>query len=218
MKRIGVTQRVEVVPSYGERRDCLDQRWWALLAEVDACCVPVPNIGSSVCEWAEAIDLHGLILSGGNDLAHLPDAANPAPERDLTEAALLRWAGNREMPVLAVCRGLQFMAVHLGGALSQAAAHVAVRHPLLPATGIQELFVGYDEVNSYHAWALKESDLPDELVPQLFADDGTVEAVQHRTLPWIGVMWHPERELSFAKEDTKLMRSLFAGVRSQPRP
>ncbi len=44
MKKIGLTQRVEVVASYQERRDCLDQSWINLLLELGYTPIPLPII------------------------------------------------------------------------------------------------------------------------------------------------------------------------------
>jgi hypothetical protein len=44
MKRLGITQRVENIHSYNERRDCLDQRWAALTFHLGYFPVPLSNI------------------------------------------------------------------------------------------------------------------------------------------------------------------------------
>ena len=49
--RVAITQRVEVVASYGERRDCLDQAWTSLLAQAGCDLLPVPNNLPSVRQW-----------------------------------------------------------------------------------------------------------------------------------------------------------------------
>ena len=65
MKRIGVTQRVELIASYGERRDCLDQQWTVLLESIGFAVTPIPNGLADVIAWVEAWELDGLLLSGG---------------------------------------------------------------------------------------------------------------------------------------------------------
>ena len=44
MKRIGITQRVEVIEAYGERRDCLDQRWQEVASALNCMLLPLPNL------------------------------------------------------------------------------------------------------------------------------------------------------------------------------
>ena len=192
MKRIGVTQRVEVIRALHERRDCLDQAWHHLFAHFQIDLIPVPNTSGDVVGWAQRQKLEGLLLSGGNDLACQANARNPAPERDAGEQALLYWAENKKLPVLGVCRGMQIMNWHLGGTLSELEGHAACQHKVQPVSNAS-LFNDYYKVNSFHNWGILSSDLSSSLDPLLLAGDGTVEAFKHKTLPWYGIMWHPER-------------------------
>lgn len=208
MKRIGVTQRVEVVESYGERRDCLDQQWAVLLASLGLSLVPVPNCLENPAAWLTELGLDGFILSGGNDLSSLPDASRPAPERDRTEEAVLEHAEEQRLPVLGVCRGFQFMNAHLGGRLVPVEGHVASRHGVTPVPA-EPLFAGFGDVNSFHDWGVLGEGLAGELIPGAHCADGTVEAARHRTLPWVCVMWHPERESPFLEADQALLKTIF---------
>lgn len=210
MKRIGVTQRVESVAGYGERRDCLDQQWASLLDAAGLSILPIPNGLSNVAAWAEFQALDGLLLSGGNDLAHLPDAANIAPERDRTEDLLLRWAEEKRAPVLAVCRGMQMMHCWLGGGLDRIEGHVACRHSIEIAKD-SELLAGWkeDTVNSFHGWGIPRKSLARGVTELAWSEEGYVEAFQHNTHPWLGIMWHPERESPFFARDINLLRTQF---------
>ena len=87
----------------------------------------VPPDPELVADPDEVLDrLDGLILAGGADLdpatyrapAH-PATVGTVPERDRFEIALLRGALERDLPVLAICRGMQVMNVALGGTLHQ---------------------------------------------------------------------------------------------------
>jgi Predicted glutamine amidotransferases len=96
--RLGLTQRVTIIEEYGERRDCLDQAWTTLLEEWGYQPVPLPNTIADVNTYLESLDLDGIVLTSGNDLAHLEDAIVPAPERDEFESAVLDWALDRSRP------------------------------------------------------------------------------------------------------------------------
>ena len=48
-----------------------------------------------------------------------------------------------------------------------------------------------------------------EFIPLAYSDDGEIEAIRHKTLPWEGWMWHPERNAPFAKEDLKNITRIF---------
>src|SRR6185437_5808851 len=84
----------------------------------------VPPSDDGVEETLDALD--GLIFSGGDDLdpalygqeAHA-ETTGVKPARDRGELALLRAALERDLPVLAICRGSQLLSVALGGDLVQ---------------------------------------------------------------------------------------------------
>ncbi|HLO76172.1 MAG TPA: gamma-glutamyl-gamma-aminobutyrate hydrolase family protein [Magnetospirillum sp.] len=187
-----VTQRVDL-SDIGERRDALDQRWAAVLAAIGAVAIPVPNLPAQAVPLAESVAAAGVLLSGGNDLG-------AAPERDATETALVDWALARDLPVLGVCRGMQFLAVRFGAALVELSGHVARRHRV--SAGGRAF-----EVNSYHRFGLAA--LPYGLIPLATADDGSIEAFRHQSLPVAAMMWHPEREQPPEREALALIRTFF---------
>ena len=98
MKVVALTQRVSVVPAYGERRDCLDQAWTKFLAACGLLPLLLPNVTETALALCEVAGIAGLVLTGGNDLA---EWGGDAPERDAAEYALLDWAERRGLPVLA---------------------------------------------------------------------------------------------------------------------
>jgi N5-(cytidine 5'-diphosphoramidyl)-L-glutamine hydrolase len=208
--RIAITQRVERVPGYDEQRDCLDQRWSTLMEGLGVDLVPVPNGLSSADGWFERQNVAGLILSGGNDLSHLPAASNASPERDATEACLLAKAKDMNLPVLAVCRGMQMLNHFLGGSLAPLSGHVNCVHAISVAANAP-LLTAYRHVNSFHGWGIQPDGLAENLLAQAWADDGSVEAFVHKNLPWMAIMWHPERPSANAIHDAQLIRQLFFG-------
>ncbi len=208
MLRIGITQRVEVVTAYQERRDCLDQRWGDLLGRVGMFCVPLANRPDAAHSYLDALNLDGLILSGGNNLGVLGKVAGVAEERDAFELEVLAWSKEHQVPLLGVCRGLQMLNHACGGSLVPVDAHVASRHTIKKEPGCQE-WSTLNQVNSYHDYGIQNEGLAPDLMPLVFAEDGSVEACVHRTLSWYGIMWHPEREEFFHEEDLVFIRKLF---------
>ena len=208
MIKVAVTQRVEEVKSYKERRDCIDQRWASLLESFGIEILPVPNSLSDITNWISGQNINGLILTGGNDLSHLPDASNLAVERDVTESLLLDFAKKNNIPVLGVCRGMQMMNFWLGGKMELVDGHIATEH-VVSALPDNLWFDHNFVVNSFHGWGFKPEQLAPELVPLVCAGDGTVEAFKHISLPWFGIMWHPERDVSISLQDEKLFKLLF---------
>lgn len=211
MKRIGLTQRVDVVADYGERRDCLDQNWARLLWQLQCVPIALSTAVDSTSEYLDALQLSGVILTGGNDLTPLADEASAAPERDQFEQKLIVDCLDRGIPILGVCRGMQVINDYFGGTLSPVDGHVAKRHRVHGAEGAFEAWADTFEVNSYHDYGISTDGLADSMVVATISDDGTVEAFRHPRYQCYGVMWHPEREQPFADRDLSMIRAVFVG-------
>lgn len=201
-KVVAITQRVEVVANRGERRDALDQRWADFLSVCGLAAFPVANRPEAALDGIEAIDPAGLILTGGNDLAH---CGGDAPERDATERMLIDWARARHRPIMAVCRGVQMLADMFGTELVRLNGHAGTRHEVILAAGDTR------EVNSYHNWGLTA--LPTGFDSWAATRDGAIEAIRHRDEPIMGMLWHPERESPFHSEDIVLFQKVFGVAR-----
>jgi N5-(cytidine 5'-diphosphoramidyl)-L-glutamine hydrolase len=209
MKRIGLTQRVDVVHEYNERRDSLDQRWSDLILELGWFPQPLPNFDN-----AQAKDLilenqlDGIILTGGNTLQVLePDAPGVAPERDIFESTLISFALEHNIPVLGVCRGMQIINCYFGGSLKKITGHVAVEHTI---TSGSEMFDFPQIVNSFHEWSIPPNCLAENLEPLATDSDGNIEALRHKNTNIFGVMWHPERALPLTLSDVKFFERIFS--------
>jgi len=181
----------------------------------------VPPSDDGVDETLEALD--GLIFSGGSDLdpelygqeAHT-ETSGVVRNRDTAELALLEAALERDMPVLAICRGSQVLNVARGGDLVQHLPDVVGddKHKHTPGT-----FADHDvsvedgsrlasvlgegaPVKSHHHQGLGK--VGDGLRVVAHAEDGTIEAVEDPTRRFaVGVLWHPE-----AGEDARLFEEL----------
>lgn len=154
--------------------------------------------------YEDCADCAGLLLPGGCDidpaLYGQPVAGAVAidAERDRREAALFEAFVRHQRPVFGICRGMQLINVLLGGTLHQdIPGHVSGdKTDLLhdSRTNDPALISLYGErftVNSLHHQSV---DRPGErLYAVQWADDGTIEALRHESLPVFGVQWHPER-------------------------
>ena len=153
---------------------------------------------------------HGLILSGGGDIA--PDRF-PVPEeqkalfcevnprRDACELYAVRQAIRHRLPLLGICRGCQVLNVACGGTLvshidghSQAEERSAATHSLSLVKNSRLAALSPEtspRVNSFHHQAVQ---LPGRgFMITARSEDGSVEAIEHRTLLFcMGVQWHPE--------------------------
>jgi len=161
----------------------------------------------------------GLLLTGGEDVdpAHYGEAPHPtvefAHERDRYELALARQAIDHDVPLLAICRGVQVLNVAAGGTLVQdipsqhptdvphtltqpkdAMAHEVVVEPRSCLARLLASSLGPDgrmAVNSRHHQSVKAT-APDFVVSAT-APDGVIEAIEKPHASFcVGVQWHPE--------------------------
>lgn len=166
---------------------------------------------------ATALDgVDGLLLTGGDDVdpAIYGDAPHATydvsePGRDAFEIDLVRRALAADMPVLAICRGLQVLNVALGGTLiqdipSEPAPHLqhdaegpptTLAHTVSLAPGsCLAALVGPDDtraVNSRHHQSVRV--LGQGLVVTATSPDGVIEGAEVPDARFcVGVQWHPE--------------------------
>lgn len=209
MIRIGLTQRVQDVVDYGERRDCLDQNWARLLCELGLLPVPLCNVVDDVPDYVAALALDSVILTGGNDLAGLPGERNVAHERDRFENALIDCCLARSIPMLGVCRGMQMINRFFQGSISRVPGHAATRHRVFSRPAAFPFWEDSFEVNSYHDYAIEKGGLAKPLEALATGTDATVESFRHRERPCYGIMWHPERERPADRRDIAMLRAVF---------
>ncbi len=195
MRRVGITQRQMMLADRNETRDALDTRLTALLWSLGFCPVPLANAIADVGDYLSSAGIEALVLSGGDD-------QGVTPQRDIFELEALAVAERQGLPVLGVCRGMQMMNEVCGGTAIATQGHAGTRHAL-HGPGIS----GGRTVNSFHHQSVTPATLGASLVALAHSHDGTVEAVRHESLPWTGVMWHPERETSVHDADLRLIRA-----------
>lgn len=223
---VAVTQRVVEISSYGEVRDCLDQSWTSWLASCGFTAVPVPNRLGDVASFLDALDVAGVILTGGNNLAlDVYDVDGPVDDthetRDRTEFSILEHAARMNLPVIGVCRGMQVLHAFTGGRLRRvedrapgdaSPRHVATFHDVALASRQWRALAGSStvEVNSFHDFGFHADSVSgDWEVAATTESDGVVEGLVHRNLPFIGMGWHPERDNRAPGFDRSLVGSMF---------
>lgn len=197
MKIILYTQRVEVIESYGERRDCADQDIPRFIEVCGYLPIPIPNIKCIAQKMIEQTHPSGIVLTGGNSLVKY---GGDAPERDETEKMILDISLQNNIPVYGFCRGMQVILDYFGCELEQVQGHVAVCHKIFGT-------LGGLEVNSFHNQACYEVKEPLEVLAK--AQDGVIEAIRHKEKRIVGTMWHPERENHFQISDIRRVKALF---------
>ncbi len=174
----------------------------------------------------------GLLLTGGSDLdpAVYGQTLDPSAgvesnrRRDDMELALLRHALDRDLPVLAICRGMQLLNVAFGGTLIQDLPdHKANQedgrwesayHQTYLAPGSRMAAVlgigGFFRLNSRHHQGLREAQKsPDLLASAYSLGDGIIEALESPAHRWVlGIQCHPEREDETPRAFARLFQRL----------
>ena len=174
----------------------------------------------------------GLLLSGGPDVHPARYGQEPdlnaglqlRPELDDLEFPILDYALSVDMPVLAICRGMQVLNVAFGGRLIQdLAGHrnedtsegsEPATHQIYVAPGAKAAAIigsaGFFKVNSYHHQGLNEAHRAPSLMSTAYSvEDGLVEGLESPEHSWvIGLQCHPERQ----SEVPRLFANLFAGL------
>lgn len=197
--------------------------------------VIVPAIGPKTDCSALLDRLDGLLLTGSPSNVEPSHYNGPPsregtlhdPDRDATTLPLIREAVRRDLPILAICRGIQELNVALGGTLHQRIFEMPERflhrrrrrpnipeherygpaHPVaLTPGGLFARLAGATEimVNSLHGQGV------DQPAPGLFveavAPDGQIEAVSLPSARFVvGVQWHPE----YRAVENPFSRALF---------
>jgi gamma-glutamyl-gamma-aminobutyrate hydrolase PuuD len=173
--------------------------------------VQLPPDADAAEETLDVLD--GLVVTGGVDIdpafygaEEHPEMPGTRPERDRAEAALVEGALERDMPVLAICRGSQLLNVLRGGDVVQHleeepgtglhgnGAGATVEHELVVKSGsrLAALVGESTAVRSEHHQGFGR--IGDGLVEVAWAPDGTVEALEDPTRRFaLAVIWHPER-------------------------
>lgn len=172
--------------------------------------------------------LDALVLSGGGDVdpawySAPTDRATAGVnrQRDESELALLAAALDADVPVLAICRGMQLLNVSLGGSLVQHLPDVVGHTGHQPATGrfgptelriepgslLSKILDEAETVQCSHHQAVDR--LGQGLRVTAAATDGVVEAVEWSSAPFVvGVEWHPEQD-----GDLRLFEALVRAAR-----
>ena len=232
--RIGITGLTRTVD--GQLRTGVNEAYAASVVAAGGLPLILSPVIGGMRAGALTGTLDGLILSGGADVDPARYGAAPHPklgpverDRDDFEFAIFAAARERELPVLAICRGIQVVNAALGGTLwqdlpEQRARGVSHNHRgsrtdrvhriELEAGSVAAAALGTTscEVNSFHHQGLR--DLAPGLRASGTAPDGLVETVEATDGAWlIGVQWHPEAYYEEKNSpDLRLFRTFVAAA------
>lgn len=189
----------------------LRERYYKQVVEAGGVPVIIPPVADTAVIINTLQHLDGLILTGGGDHNPLWMGEEPSPrlhninrERDLAELMLVRLAFNRQIPMLGICRGIQTLAIALGGKVeqdieqqvkhSQDADRSEPTHSVSLVKGSTLYNIYGSErimVNSFHHQAVSQSGKHFRVIAR--SADNIIEAIESSEYKAIlGVQWHPE--------------------------
>lgn len=193
--------------------------------------LPIDKDTDNIKRQVELLD--GLIITGGNDIFPYNYNQEPhvllkdtLPERDTFELKLIKYAKEKEIPILGICRGHQLINVYEGGTLYQDLSLVensTLRHWQKESRYVKTQRVNiktdsilskiYDNeimINTFHHQAVDKVATCFEVIAR--TSDGIIEAIEHRDYPFLlGVQWHPEMLHSKCKDAQNLF-TLFVNT------
>jgi putative glutamine amidotransferase len=177
---------------------------------------PQVRIWNALKEKVSISEMDGLLLTGGADISQeflhqpVPDPSvlekDADPKRDRWEFAAIEKTLERDLPILAICKGLQVLNVALGGTLKlDIAGHDLPEmkdHNIQPLRNDNRTPIRFEKVNSSHHQAVER--LADRCEVEAWcATDDIIEQFRLRDYPYgRAVQYHPER-------DAKIYAPLF---------
>lgn len=214
---------IGITGNYGELTCKLAEGYYKSVVRAGGVPVIIPPLSDTSVIINTLEHLDGLILSGGADYDPHYAGEEPWPqlgtinaERDLPELFITQLAYNRQLPILGICRGIQTLAMVLGGHVrqdisdiwqhnhSQEEARDVATHTvtvekdslLYSIYGGGKVFTLHSSpfmlnVNSFHHQAVDDAGPRFRVIAR--SDDGIIEAMESTEYKSIlGVQWHPE--------------------------
>lgn len=212
---------IGITANYTDGDATLRDRYYKQVVAAGGVPVIIPPVADSnvIINTLDGID--GLLLTGGGDYNPLWAGEQPSPllhsinaERDLPELLITRLAYNRQIPMLGICRGIQTLAMALGGEVAQDISLLGVediiKHSqdgdrseathvvnIVPGTTLHKIYTSSTlhssllPVNSFHHQAVRNPGKHFRV--SATSPDGVIEAMESsEEKPILGVQWHPE--------------------------
>ena len=199
---------IGITGNYDDLTCKLSQGYYKSVVAAGGVPVIIPPIADADTIVNTLSRIDGLILSGGGDYNPLWTGEEPSvklgginKERDLPELLITRLAYNRQIPMLGICRGIQTLAIALGGEVAQDISDQAtVKHSqdadrsepthsvrIERDSILDHIYASYPRplhVNSFHHQAVKAPGDKFRVVAK------ATESTEFKSI--LGVQWHPE--------------------------
>ena len=199
---LGIITQRQITNQYSGQCDQLEKESVVFFEKIGIKLCPVSNFQITNLNNADL-----LILTGGGSIN------KEQPQRDELEKVLFEEALEKNIPVLGICRGMQYINLLSGGKLTEN-AELKIKRP----NRIDHEIKTNNEiikVNNYHNDVIYISDLSDNLnILAVDEENDTVEAFYSKNI--LGIQWHPERNFEDKKSEefsTNLIKNFIINKR-----
>lgn len=210
---IGITTSYSEGTETTEPRVSLSAEYVSAVERAGGVPLIIPVLSSLEAMRIAMSRVDGLVIPGGPGITDgligdLPeDLPAVAPERAQSDRYAYECGRERELPVLGICYGMQFINAQYGGTIYgdvEAALVTRPHHPkrtdqetlshevsIASGSRLSDVVTGNEPVNSYHVQAIAE--LGEGLQVNVRSDDGLIEGIESEDGRLIGVQFHPEK-------------------------
>ena len=195
---IGISSRL--YQNQFEIRDSISIEWYKfikIISDKKINFIILPNIGKEISSYIKNNNINRLILSGGEDIGIYKN-------RDITEREIIKYSLKYKIPLIGICRGMQFIYKYFGGNLVKLKnnSHVRKSHKVL--IDGKEIMV-----NSYHNYVIEKKNFKKKFKTIALSKDNFIEAFKLTDYPIYGIMWHPERQKKIKTFDKKFFEKFL---------
>jgi len=203
---------IGITTDFKDKHNSIEEAYSKAVAGYGGIPVLIPTVENQTEYLITIIDrIDGLLIPGSRDMdpKHYNEGPHPKlnpmnKERTAVEYIVLESALEKNIPVLGICGGMQFINVFFGGSLYQDIQDLVGNplihekgtvHPVKISEGSKLLrIVGKSEfsVNSYHHQAVNK--IGGSLRANVHSSDGLVEGLESEEHSLLAVQWHPELE------------------------
>lgn len=200
-----ITQR-EQLDTHGVPIDVLESTYVTYFEQLGVDLYQLSNFTSHLDKILKENSFDFIILTGGGSIPSkfYREGHNDFHQlnRDRLELQLMEYSLKNNIPILAICRGMEYMNAFLGGEITKFkilkdSRPIGKEHNIILGDGTKI------SVNNYHNDGVYKNNVPEGIeIIGLDVENDVVEAIYSQKMKWLGLQWHPERlmEDEFSKE------------------
>ncbi len=212
-----ITQR-EQLDSHGVPIDVLESTYVVYFEHLGVELHQLSNFTTNLHRFLDSNSFDLIILTGGGSLPsefYREEHDDILQfKRDKLEWSLMEYSLEEGIPILAICRGMEYMNAFLGGKLTKFSAQneprlIGKEHRVTLGDGSKI------SVNNYHNDGITKGDVAEELeIIGMDVENDTIEAIFSIEKKWFGIQWHPERVMKDDFSNNKCRSLIQSFVKS----